>query len=172
LDNLGDGNRLVWSDRVVQAVRRLGLGGIRSHRIPVVEQITGNLIEGIQDYHAIEITGRIDLDRALYDGGDGLLCPECHSWEPRPGGTVSWGDKIKAIVDRGEDLPDFAMAGNIAIGGVFCKPVFADLVGTCGFSGFEFLSLAPSYRITPGQPGWWERYCAIIRERYPYNCDL
>lgn len=160
----------VWSERVVECMTRNGLLGFRAHQIPIQEQGTLKILkEGIPDYYVIEITAKVMIDLDLYDGGDGLLCPECRYWDPRPGGTVSWGDKIKAIIDRGEEPTDFALCSSPRIGTMFCSPRFVELVRANGFTGFEFGS-GCHIALELDRADWWERYCAEAKRRYPFNC--
>ena len=169
-DYLTEFGEPVWSERVVECMTRSGLRGFKAHRIPIQEQRTLEILkEGVPVYYVIEITGKVELDRDLYDGGDGLLCPECRYWDPRPGGTISWGNKIEAIVDSGEEPPDFALCWSPRIGTTFCSPSFVELVRVYGLTGFGFGSCA-DIALDLDRPDWWERYCAEARRRYPLNC--
>lgn len=167
-----------WSQQVVNAAIQSNFTGVRFHRIAVVSSTTGGPIEGLQPYYSVEITGRVTVDRNLYDGGDGFLCPECGVWKPRLEGTVRWGDKMTAIVDDGVDMPDFALAANIAGLSPFVSIRAAQLFGASGFSGFRYMPLFPEYPIggaglgDPGAPGWWEDYIEKVRNNLPPGCLL
>ena len=169
-DYLNQFDEAVWSERVVECMVRDGLTGFRAHRVPIVEQGSLKVLDGgVPTYYVIEITGTVELDRGLFDGGDGLMCPECRYWEPRPGGTISWGNNFEAIVDRGEETLDFALCLSPRIGTKFCSPRFVELVRSNGFTGFRFNSGAP-IALELDRPDWWERYCAEARRRFPFNC--
>lgn len=164
-----------WSQRVVDAVEEAGLTGARFHRIRhIVSRKTGREFLDFQPYYAVEFTGRVTIDRKLYDGGDGFLCPECGVWKPRLEGTVRWEKKCMAVVDEGTDLPDFALAANISSFYPFISARAARLFGRLGFTGFAYRSLVGFYPDEfqnnvgdPLAPGWWEEYTKTVRSILP-----
>ena len=173
-----EGGELAWSQRVVDAVRSGGFTGATFHRVPVVSRKNGEEFSSLQPYYWIEITGRVTVDRQLYDGGDGFLCPECGVWKPRLEGTVRWGDKVTAIVDEGAGMPDFVFAANIAGLHPFMSIRAAQFFGASGFTGFMYLPLIPNYPSSggdvgnPGADGWWEAYIEKVRANMPPGCML
>lgn len=169
---------LAWSQRVVDAVTSRGFTGAAFHRVPVVSRKNAEEFSSLQPYYWIEVTGRVLVDRDLYDGGDGFLCPECGVWKPRLEGTVRWGDKVTAVVEDGTEMPDFAFAANISGLLPFISIRAAQFFGASGFTGFKYLSLIPNYPYSgeglgnPGAPGWWEDYIEKVRNNLPPGCLL
>lgn len=176
--DLHDGWEYAWSQRVVDAVREKGFTGAEFHRMEFVSDRLGHDTEGVQPYYLVQITGRVTVDRNLYDGGDGFLCPECGVWKPRLEGTVRWGDKVTAIVDEGAGMPDFAYAANIVGLQPFMSIRAAQFFGASGFTGFKYLSLIPNYPYggeglgNPGADGWWEAYIEKVGAYMPPGCML
>lgn len=161
-----------WSQRVVDAVEEAGFTGAKFHRIRhIVSRMSGREFFEFQPYYAVEFTGRVTIDRQLYDGGDGFLCPECGVWKPRLEGTVRWENKCMAVVD-GADMPDFALAENISCYYPFISARAARLFARLGFTGFAYKSLVGFYSFDnkvgdPLNPGWWEEYTKKVTSILP-----
>ena len=163
-----------WSQRVVDAVEEAGFTGAKFHRIRhIVSRMSGREFFEFQPYYAVEFTGRVTIDRQLYDGGDGFLCPECGVWKPRLEGTVRWENKCMAVVD-GADMPDFALAANISCFYPFISAQAARLFARLGFTGFAYQSLVGFYPHefqhildNPLVPGWWEEYIRTAKSILP-----
>jgi hypothetical protein len=142
-DHIGE-FQLVFSRRVVSDLRQLGATEFESYPLPITRVASPKLLSAPRpEYCVIEVTGRVDIDRAEYDGGDGLLCESCGVWSPRHGDTVKYGDKITVPLLDSWDASDLVMFRNIRHGGYYCSPRIVELARVRGWTGFRFEAVAP-----------------------------
>jgi len=77
------------------------------------------------------------------------------------------------VVDTGEELPDFALASNIAGLDPFISIRAARYFGEHGFTGFFYCSLGGGVLVgNPGAPGWWENFYWEVYRKHPEYCVL
>ncbi len=165
IDNIGGIGSVVWSERAVQAFEHAVLGGFCAYPIKVFEpSVTSPLLDS--GFYAIKITGKLDFDRTLFDGSEGELCEKCGSW--RPGGSVSYGAKIKCPIIKDSTPPVFCKGRNITSAEVFCTKEVVEVFTQVELRGFGIAATAPPFgRINHREPGWHAAFCRRVGEVYP-----
>lgn len=169
---------LVFSQRVVDGLNKIKATGFAAHPLPI--KITQNLSmwsKWLEDheppsYYWLEVTGRVNIDRNIYDGGDGNLCSICLNWRPRKGGKVTYGDMPSWPIVESWDGSDFVMTRNVKSGLTYCTRRILELTISEEWTGFDFRSFMPrmplgNYR----EAGWFERYNAELHRRIPWPQD-
>src|SRR4030095_12564324 len=161
--------QLVFSHRVLEDVESIGESGFLAHPLPITKVENPRLAAlDRPDYFLIEVIGSIDIDRTHYDGGDGLLCDGCRVWRPRPGGKVTYGDKMILPVPESWDGSDFVKCRNIRHGGYYCTARIVELARIKGWTGFEFTALLPVLpAVDLEDPRWLEKIETAAHEKYP-----
>src|SRR4030095_16835893 len=167
-DQIGE-FQLVVSECVVSDLREAEMTGFVAHPLAITRVESPKLRAlAIPKYYVIEVTGRADMNRKHFDGGDGLLCEKCGVWRPRPGGEVKFGDKITIPLLETWDGSDFIMYQNIRYGGVYCTPRVVELARIKRWTGIRFRTLAP--RLPPvnlEDPDWILKTEQATRDKYP-----
>jgi hypothetical protein len=167
-DHIGE-FQLVFSERVVDSLKESGITGFVPHPLQITRVESLALASSSRpNYFVIEVTGRVDIDREHYDGGDGLLCEACGVWRPRPGGKVKYGDKMTVPVLESWDGSDFVKCRNIRHGGFYCAPSVVELARVGGWTGFEFRGFVPRLpAVNLTNPDWLAEFEAAARGMYP-----
>jgi hypothetical protein len=173
LDNIGGLCGMIWHQRVIDSLYDAGIKGYIAHPL-VIDRIDSPVLtrQGCPNYYYIEVTGRIDVDRELYDENEGLYCPFCGDWNPRPGSKIRFGDKPHwPLLDKW-DGSDLVMFGNIAQGGYYCTRRVVELFRKHGWTGFDVSSFMPRTKGPDlGKDTWFEDYEKRLHELYPLAPD-
>lgn len=142
-DHIG-GWELIFSERVIDAMFAAGVEGFVAHPLNIGKVDSDRLAKLERpNYFLIEVTGRVDIDRQLFDEGEGSLCPVCGSWRPKRDGKYYFGDRLEVPRLETWDGSDFVMQGNVATVEYCCTPRIVELVRKNGWSGFAFRSFTP-----------------------------
>ena len=119
-------------------------------------------------YYLLEITGRVDIDRQLFDEGEGTVCEACHNWTPMKGGKHSYGDKVKVPLLDTWDGADLVMVRNIKSAYVYCSLKVVNLAIRDQWTDFGIRAFTP--RLTcPDlrKPDWLDDLAAAVAAKFP-----
>lgn len=169
-DHVGESSsELIFSEDVVDDLKSIGAKGFESYAIPISKILDENLADlNRPNYYYIKVTGLVDLDRNLYDDGDGLLCPGCHTWSPRVDGKVFYGDKMTVPDMANWDGSDLVATRNIRSGRNYCTSRVVELARKSGWTGFEFKSTLPGLApVNLEADDWLDELKAMTELRYP-----
>jgi hypothetical protein len=173
LDNIGGIDGPIWHERVVNGLQDAGINGFIPHPFQI-DRIDSPFLrnQNRPNYYYIEVTGRINVDRELFDENEGLYCPTCGHWAPRPGSHISYGDKPHWPLLEKWDDSDIVMFGNIAQGGYYCTRRVVELIRKHGWTGFAVFSFMPRTKGPDlSRDTWFEDYEKSLHEVYPLAPD-
>jgi hypothetical protein len=169
-DTAGMMEGLVFSERLVRGMQEAKMKGFVAHPL-VIDKIDSPVLRDtpMPKYYLVEVTGRVDFDRQLFDEHEGLLCPTCETWRPKPKGKYGFEDKMMLPLLNTWDGSDLVKFGKIAMNLYYCTPRFIELVKANGWIGFEFHTFFPGLPrvVKTDSPNWLAEFEAVAKEKYP-----
>ncbi len=118
-------------------------------------------------YYLLEITGKFELDRKLYDEFEGKLCPTCHSW--KPGGKYTWGDKVELPVLDTWNGGDWSK-NNVGAATPYCSRRVVELARVKKWTGFRILATTYGLPVPDlTKDDWDAELTASVEKKFPLS---
>jgi hypothetical protein len=160
---------LIVSSRVVADLNENRITGFASHKIRI-DKIDSPRLQKLSppDYYLIETTGWVDVDRQLFDEGEGCVCPVCHNWTPKPEGKYSFGSHMLNPLMETWSGTDFVHIRSPAVGGHPCTTRVIELARSKKWIGAHFESITPRpFWVNLKSNNWFSEIETKARAEYP-----
>ncbi len=171
-DHVG-GYELIITERVLKSFRDAGISGFIAHPLSITRIDSPHLRKlPMPNLFLLEITGKINISREIFDENDGNLCTTCGRWRPRPGGRIRFGDRPLWPLMDSWDSCDFVGIRNINLGGIFCTGRVVELIRAHAWTGFWVRSFMPRMpRPDLSKDTWFEDCEKALHQKYPLAPD-
>ena len=142
--------------------------GFRAHPVSI-DSVESKILQRNQppDYFCLEVTGRVAIDRNLYDQQDGELCGICGGWRPRKGGRVGFGPLPKMPLIETWDGGDFVKTKNVSVATRYCSRKIVELARSEEWSGFAVGCMMDGFPLPDLSRDDWDAELAVaVAEKF------
>jgi hypothetical protein len=163
------GFKLIISAKVLDDLRANGITGYVPHKVRF-HKIDSPKLQKIEppDYFLIEVTGRIDVERKWFDGGEGFVCPVCKDWQKKPGGKYGLGAKILMPILDSWDGSDFVEVRNVGYGSRYCTTRVLELARSKKWFNASFSAITPRpFQVNLDSENWFAEIEGKVQAEYP-----